>query len=104
MIGKRARVGLTLAIILNLVFAALVFVPAVGAATVAVTPANLGSWTIQDATCGGSNTGIYDFIAGPGTPPLGSAAPASGSAAMATPTAVSAAPISMVCGWTISIR
>ncbi|MFN8512157.1 MAG: S-layer homology domain-containing protein [Thermomicrobiales bacterium] len=71
MIGKRARVGLTLAIILNLVFAALVFVPAVGAATVAVTPANLGSWTIQDATCGGSNTGIYDFIAGPGTPPLG---------------------------------
>jgi hypothetical protein len=71
MIGKRARAGVALAMMLNLVFASLIFVPLVGAATVVITPANAGNWTIQDETCGVTNTGIYDYIAGPGTPPLG---------------------------------
>jgi hypothetical protein len=66
MFGKRARAGLTLAIVLNLVFAGLVLVPAVGAATTAVTPISMGSWTVLS-----QRTATGTFVEGPATAPLG---------------------------------
>jgi hypothetical protein len=73
MFKRSARFGLALAVAINLVLLGLLAVPGVGAATttVYVRPATLGNWAIQDATCGSSNTGDYDFVGGPFVPPAG---------------------------------
>jgi hypothetical protein len=52
--------------------AALIASAVAAAATIVVSPGNLGGFSVNNDTCGAATTGSVSFVSGPATPPLGS--------------------------------